>query len=94
MILRVLFNALWQRGCVLISTSNRAPDELYYNGINRDVFMPFIGDLKQHCIIQAITAGQDHRLLSTVEHGVYHTPLNDKSAEALQEDIQAARSGI
>ena len=83
MILRLLFQSLWVEGVVVVATSNRPPDDLYKNGINRDVFVPFIDELRQMCEVHAMEDGQDHRLLGTVDDGVYHYPLDSAADERL-----------
>lgn len=64
MILKRLFVALFDCGLVLISTSNRAPDALYEGGLQRNLFLPFIGLLKEQCTVHDIQGGQDYRLLA------------------------------
>ena len=83
MILRTLFQSLWAEGVVVVATSNRPPDDLYKNGINRDVFVPFIDELRRACHVYGMEDGQDHRLLGTVDDGVYHYPLDAAADERL-----------
>lgn len=83
MILRTLFEALWAQGVVVVATSNRPPEDLYKHGINRDVFVPFIAELRRACEVHGMEDGQDHRLLGTVDDGVYHYPLDAAADERL-----------
>ncbi|KAJ3016186.1 Lactation elevated protein 1 [Thoreauomyces humboldtii] len=61
MILRRLFDELFRRGMVMVTTSNRHPDELYQNGIQRQSFLPTIALLKERCKVHSLNSGIDYR---------------------------------
>ena len=84
MILERLFRALFDAGVVVVSTSNRAPDELYEHGLQRERFLPFIALLKQKLYILELDSGRDYRLARLHGKPVYHHPLDEAAHEALE----------
>jgi cell division protein ZapE len=75
MILGRLFEALFARGVTLVATSNRAPDDLYKNGINRQLFLPFIDMLKERMEVVRVGGPKDFRLDRLKGAQVYFSPL-------------------
>ncbi len=75
MILSRLFTALFERGVVVVATSNRAPDDLYKHGLNRQLFVPFIGMLKSRLDVFELGGDEDHRLRKLGQAAMYYSPL-------------------
>ncbi|KAF2137996.1 uncharacterized protein K452DRAFT_277651 [Aplosporella prunicola CBS 121167] len=80
MILRRLVESLMSHGVVIVTTSNRHPDELYKNGVQRDSFIPCIQLLKTRLRVINLDSPTDYRKIPRPPSGVYHHPL-DASAK-------------
>ena len=81
MILRRLMESLMAHGCVIVTTSNRHPTELYKNGIQRQSFIPCIKLLQTHLRVINLDSTTDYRKMPKPPSGVYHHPL-DKAAKS------------
>ncbi|KAG9285922.1 hypothetical protein G9A89_013347 [Geosiphon pyriformis] len=84
MILRRLFTELLARGVVMVITSNRHPDELYKNGIQRTSFIPCIKLLKEYCQVQELGSRTDYRKLKREKSHVYFNPLNQRTSREIE----------
>ena len=93
MILSRLFEALFARGVSVVATSNRAPDDLYADGINRELFTPFIANLKQHCEVFELASARDYRLESLIGAPVWYSPSGDAAEQAMDEAWQRLTLG-
>ncbi|KAI4335499.1 hypothetical protein L6164_014139 [Bauhinia variegata] len=71
LILNRLFRHLFGKGVILVSTSNRAPDNLYEGGLQRDLFLPFIATLKERCVVHEIGSSTDYRKMTSGKEGFY-----------------------
>jgi len=64
MILKELFGKLWKKDCVLVTTSNRPPRDLYLNGLQRDRFLPFVDLLEDRCnVVSLVESETDYRMV-------------------------------
>jgi cell division protein ZapE len=75
MILGRLFQALFDLGVVVVTTSNRAPDDLYKDGLQRERFLPFIALLKDRLDLLELDSSRDYRLGRKKGVRVFFTPL-------------------
>lgn len=93
MILGRLFEGLFDKGVVIVSTSNRVPDDLYKDGLNRQLFLPFIDMLKQKLDIFRLDTGRDYRLERLEAAPVYYTPLDSNARQAMDEAFDRLTMG-
>jgi len=83
MILSRLFEHLFERGVTVVATSNRKPSDLYVNGINRELFLPFIRRLEGEVDVIELKSARDFRLERLVAAPVYYAPLGPESDAAM-----------
>lgn len=83
MILANLFQGLFNRGVVLVATSNIEPDNLYRDGLQRVRFIPVIKMLNELTEVVNVDGGMDYRLRQLQKASLYHSPLGKVSEQAL-----------
>jgi cell division protein ZapE len=83
MILGRLFERLFADDVVIVATSNRPPDDLYKNGINRQLFEPFIALIKDKLDLVRLAGPRDFRLEHLMAAPVYYAPLGPAAEEAM-----------
>jgi cell division protein ZapE len=93
MILARLFETLFGEGLTVIATSNRRPDDLYKDGLQRDRFLPFIDLIKQRLEILELGGEHDYRLDRLRNFDVYLTPSGAWANAKLDEAFRALSGG-
>ncbi len=93
MIVGRLFEALFAAGVVVVTTSNRMPDELYKNGLNRQLFLPFIALIKDRMVVHELASPTDYRQNRLQGAQVYFTPIGPEARSAMQQVWQDLTGG-
>lgn len=83
MILGRLFGALFDLGVILVLTSNRIPDDLYKDGLNRSLFLPTIELIKEKLDVEPLDGPTDYRLERMKGMETYHHPIGEEATAAL-----------
>ncbi|PZO89542.1 MAG: cell division protein ZapE [Afipia sp.] len=85
MILSRLFTALIEAGTCVVATSNRAPADLYKDGLNREHFLPFIALIEDRLDILTLNGPTDYRLQRLAGVATWHVPNGPVATAALSE---------
>jgi cell division protein ZapE len=94
MLLGRLFDQLFERGVIIVTTSNRPPDDLYKDGLNRQRFLPFIESIKSRLDVHALESARDYRLGKLREDTVYFSPLNDMTRMQINAISEKLTTGL
>lgn len=92
MILGRLFRVIFENGVVVVATSNSPPQELYRNGLNRQLFLPFIDLIEDYMDVLELAAAKDFRLEKLGGSRLYFTPA-DEAARAELDKIWLRLTG-
>jgi cell division protein ZapE len=84
MIVGRLFERLFDAGVVVVTTSNRVPDDLYKDGLNRQLFLPFIELIKHKMVVHELVSDTDYRQNRLSGSPVYFTPNDHAARQAIQ----------
>jgi len=103
MVLRRFYDVFRSRGGTLVATSNRAPANLYENGLQRDLFIPFIDAVQRDCHVVKLDSRVDYRLQALLEESadtsqlplfIYpQTPANRERFEQLLDKLAKRSEG-
>jgi cell division protein ZapE len=80
-----LFAGLLNKRVTVVTTSNRAPDELYKDGLNRQLFLPFIDLIKDRLDVMTLDGPTDYRLDRLGDAQLWHSPNGPEATRALSD---------
>lgn len=89
MLLGNLLQALFARGVTLVATSNEPPDRLYWDGLQRERFLPAIALIKNNTEVFHFDGDMDYRLRALERAEIYHTPLDAQAHDSLMRTFEA-----
>lgn len=89
MLLNGLLDALFRQGITLIATSNRIPEDLYKNGLQRERFLPAIDLIKKHTRVVHLDGDMDHRLALLEAADIYLSPVTQSTHQYLLKNFEA-----
>lgn len=84
MILSGLLEAMFERGVVLVTTSNSPPENLYHDGLQRARFLPAIDLISKHCRVVNLDSGKDYRLQGLQQTHLYTVPHSKQAKKEIQ----------
>jgi len=93
MILGRLFEQLFEFGVTVVATSNRSPRDLYTDGINRGLFLPFIALILEKMDLHHLEGARDYRLERLEGVDVYYTPLGPQADAAMDAAFERMTDG-
>ncbi len=95
MVVGRLFQLLMDQGVVIVTTSNREPEDLYKNGLNRALFLPFIAYIRDRFIVHELESPNDYRQHRLQGAQVYFHPAGRSGAaiDAIWRDLSGGTPG-
>ena len=94
MIVGRLFEALFAAGVTIVTTSNRPPDDLYKDGLNRQLFLPFIGLIKERLVVHELASETDYRQGRLAGSPTYFTPLTAEARSQIDTVWEDLTGGV